>query len=375
MLLTLALRMLVVLLVAASAVSGEDLFPHKARIRHATGFDVTYHETYKVVRVLRPWKGAKESFTYVLVQEGTPRPDGFDGAQTVTVPARRFVALSSTYLPHVEKIDALDRLVGLGKADFVYSPRIRDRIAEGHIAETGSDGSLNIETLVSLTPDLVMSYGSGNPAGDVHPKLMEIGIPAAVNGEFMEQSPLGRAEWIKFTALFFNLEDRAEVAFAEVEQAYGRLVELAADVPHRPSVFTNISWQGVWHASGGRSFMARLLRDAGADYVWKDNQTDRSIPLDFEAVLEKALQARFWINTGQWTSKAQALESDERYGSFDAFKMDRMYNHNARTNDADGDDYWESGVANPHLVLADLIGIFHPDLLPGHTLHYYRRLP
>ncbi|MBK35418.1 MAG: ABC transporter substrate-binding protein [Gemmatimonadetes bacterium] len=375
MFLTLALRMLVVLLVAASAVSGEDLFPHKARIRHATGFDVTYHETYKVVRVLRPWKGAKESFTYVLVQEGTPRPDGFDGAQTMTVPARRFVALSSTYLPHVEKIDALDRLVGLGKADFVYSPRIRDRIAEGHIAETGSDGSLNIETLVSLTPDLVMSYGSGNPAGDVHPKLMEIGIPAAVNGEFMEQSPLGRAEWIKFTALFFNLEDRAEVAFAEVEQAYGRLVELAADVPHRPSVFTNISWQGVWHASGGRSFMARLLRDAGADYVWKDNHTDRSIPLDFEAVLEKALQARFWINTGQWTSKAQALESDERYGSFDAFKMDRMYNHNARANNTDGDDYWESGVANPHLVLADLIGIFHPDLLPGHTLHYYRRLP
>ena len=314
------------------------------------------------------------TFTYVLVQEGTARPDGYEDAQTVTVPIRRFVALSSTYIPHVLKIGAVDRLVGLGKASFVYSPVIIDRIREGHIVETGSDGSLNVETLVSLSPDLVMSYGSGNPAGDEHPKLIEVGITAAVNGEFMEQTPLGRAEWVKFTALFFNLEDRAEHAFGEVEMEYQRLSGLAANVTERPTVFTNISWQGVWHASGGRSFMARLLKDAGADYIWKDDQSDRSIPLDFEAVLERALHARYWINTGQWMSKQQALENDERYESFDAYKAGRLYNHNARSNGTGGDDYWESGVANPHLVLADLIKIFHPALLPEHTLHYYQRL-
>lgn len=311
----------------------------------------------------------------MLVQEGTRRPEGYENAQTVTVPIRRFVALSSTYLPHVLKIGVVDRLVGLGKASFVYSPVIRDRIQEGHIAETGSDGSLNLETLVALSPDLVMSYGSGNPAGDEHPKLIEVGIAAAVNGEFMEQSPLGRAEWIKFTALFFNLEDRAKNAFDEVETEYHRLAALAAGVTDHPTVFTNISWQGIWHASGGRSFMASLLHDAGADYVWKDDQSDRSIPLDFEAVMERALRARYWLNTGQWTTRQQALESDERYGAFDAYKAGRLYNHNARSNDTGGDDYWESGVANPHLVLADLIKIFHPDLLPEHTLHYYRRLP
>ncbi len=363
------------LLILLGPTHAADLFPHKAEIRHATGFEVSYHDTYKIVRVLRPWKGARETFTYVLVQEGTPRPEGYEDAQTITVPVRRFVALSSTYLPHVEKIDAIDRLIGLGKASFVYSPAIRAEIANGRIVETGSDGSLNIETLVSLSPDLVMSYGSGNPAGDVHPKLMEVGIPAAVNGEFMEPSPLGRAEWLKFTALFFNLEKRAEVAFKEVETDYLRLATLTSGIDHRPTVFTNISWHGVWHASGGRSFMARMLDDAGADYIWKDDQSDRSIPLDFEAVLDRALHARYWINTGQWTSRQQALANDERYATFDAFKTGHMYNHNARANDTGGDDYWESGVANPHLVLADLIKIFHPHLLPDHTLHYYRRLP
>lgn len=344
-------------------------------VKHAIGFTVSYHDGYKVIRVLRPWKNAKETFTYVLVNRGTDPPDGFDGAQVVTVPVRRFVALSSTYLPHIERLGVVDRLIGVSSTGFVYSPVIRGRVTHGLIAETGSDGGLNVETLVSLEPDLVMTYGSGNPNSDVHPKLLELGIPVAVNGEFMEQTPLGRAEWMKFTALFFGLDGQADRVFSEIEKDYVRLSALVSALDHRPTVFTNISWQGVWHASGGRSFMARLIRDAGGDYVWKDDQTERSIPLDFESVLDRALDADVWINTGQWTSRDQALANDQRYGRFKAFKQRTLYNHNARSNEHGGNDYWESGVANPHRVLADLIKIFHPDALPDYSLYYYKRLP
>jgi iron complex transport system substrate-binding protein len=201
-----------------------------------------------------------------------------------------------------------------------------------------------------------------------------MGISAAINAEFMEATPLGRAEWMKFTALFFNREAEVEKAFGKIEKRYSELSRVGRSTSVKPSVFTNNSWQGLWHASGGKSFIAVMLADAGADYVWKDNPSERSIPLDFESVLERAQNADYWINTGVWNSQSDALSSDERYTLFSAFKNKTMYNHIGRVNEHGGNDYWESGVANPHLVLADLIKIFHPDLLPDHELYYYRKL-
>lgn len=351
-----------------------DHFPDKVDVRHATGFTVEYHNHYKVVRVLNPWKGATETFTYVLTQKDTPRPDGYEGAQHVTVPIERFAALSATYLTHVETIGEQESLVGLSSVGFVYADWVRKRVKNGETIETGTDGGLNRETIVALQPDLVMSYGSGNPAGDAHPKLMEMGIAAAVNGEFMEGSPLGRAEWVKFTAVFFNQEAAVEREFRKIEARYAELSQIGRKATDRPTVFSNISWQGLWHVSGGKSFIADLLEDSGADYVWEDTDSERSIPMEFESVLDRAQQADIWINTGAWTSKADALKADERYGLFKAFRSGQMYNHVARTSPNGGNDYWESGVANPHLVLADYLKIFHPDLLPDHELYYYRKL-
>jgi iron complex transport system substrate-binding protein len=358
----------------ASYNQSTDYFPDQLDIRHARGFAVTYHHNYKVVRVLNPWKGATETFTYVLTQKGTPQPDGYPDAQQITVPIERFVSLSTTYLPHLEAIGAQESLVGLATASFVYADWVRKRVASGKTVETGTDGGLNREAIVAAEPDLVMSYGSGNPSSDPHPKLMELGIAAAINGEFMESTPLGRAEWMKFTALFFNREAAVERSFGKIERRYSELSKLGRSQTERPTVFTNISWQGLWHASGGKSFIAVMLQDAGSDYVWKDNSSERSIPLDLESVLERAQHANFWINTGIWNSREDAMSSDERYSLFDAYTKRMMYNHIGRLNQHGGNDYWESGVANPHLVLADLIKIFHPHLLPDHDLYYYRRL-
>jgi iron complex transport system substrate-binding protein len=354
--------------------SATDYFPDKIEIRHAKGFSVEYHGHYKIVRVLNPWKGATETFTYVLTQKGAPPPSGHETAQHIAVPVERFISLSTTYLPHLEAIGAEASLVGLATASFVYADWIRERISDGRTVETGTDGGLNRETIVALRPDLVMTYGSGNPAGDAHPKLMEMGITAAINAEFMEGTPLGRAEWMKFTSLFYNREAEVNRTFTRIENRYAELSELGKKTVEKPTVFTNISWQGLWHASGGKSFIAVMLADAGADYVWKDNPSERSIPMEFESVLERAQTADIWINTGIWSSRQDARNADERYALFKAYQTGRMYNHVARVNEQGGNDYWESGVANPHLVLADLIKIFHPSALPDHELFYYQGL-
>ena len=351
-----------------------DYFPSKVTLKHARGFTVEYHPHYKVLRVLNPWKGSTETFTYLLIQRGTPDPGGFETAHRIQVPIARFVSLSTTYLSHLEAIGARESLVGMSATRFAYAPWVRERIERGETIETGTGGGINREAIVASEPDLVMTYGSGNPSGDAHPKLMEMGIPVAINAEFMEQTPLGRAAWMKYTALFFNREAEVEQAFARIEMRYNELSLLGRAAMPKPTVFTNISWQGLWHASGGKSFIAFLLADAGADYTWKDTPGDRSMPLDFETVFERAQNADFWINTGVWRSIDEAISSDERYNLFAAFRNRQMYNHIGRVNEHGGNDYFESGIANPHFVLADLIKIFHPDLLPDHTLFYYRIL-
>jgi iron complex transport system substrate-binding protein len=219
-----------------------------------------------------------------------------------------------------------------------------------------------------------MTYGVGNPEYDAHPKLLEAEVKVAMNSEYMETSPLGRAEWIKFIAMFFNREADADAIFGEMAQQYEALAAEAAGVTEKPTVFTGAPYGDTWYMPGGGSYVAKYLSDAGAEYLWADDESTGSIPLDFESVYERAADADYWLNTSSWMSIDDALAADARYGEFAALKNGMMYNNNARVNENGGNDYWESGVDNPHLVLADLIKILHPDLVPDHEFVYYRQL-
>ena len=354
---------------------GADRVPQAARvrIRYARGFTVEYSRDHKIVTVLNPWRGSRVRFRYILVQRGTPPPPEAGGAQIIEVPVRSIVSLSATYLAPMQMLGIQGSLVGLDRFKYVYSPEIRSRIREGKIFELGEASTLNIELLLELAPDLIMTPSLGQE-GDVHPKLMETGFKVAINADYMESSPLGRSEWIKFLAVFFNLEQKAEQVFDAIADDYEKLVEKTRSIPARPTVFTEAPYQGSWWVPGGRSYMATLLSDAGARYIWSDDRSTGSVLLDFESVFEAASQAEFWLNTGTWNSLAAGLAVDERFREFGAFQAGDVYNNNARVNKFGGNDYWESGVARPNEILADLIRIFHPALLPSHQLKYYRRL-
>ena len=209
---------------------------------------------------------------------------------------------------------------------------------------------------------------------DTHPKLEEAKLPYVINSEWNEQSPLGRAEWIKFMAVFFNKESEVNELFQSMVDEYKALADLAAKVTAKPSVFMGAPYQGTWWVSGGGSHAAQLLTDAGADYIWSDDDSTGSLMLDIESVFELAEEADFWINVGYWNSLDDAKAADDRFTKFSAHEEGTVYNYNKRLGPNGGNDYLESGSANPHKVLADLITIFHPGLLPEHELYYYKKL-
>lgn len=380
------LFILLVLVLSACSAAPAAQVPSKADadaslrsfpVRFAQHFTLEFGEGYKKLTVLQPWAGASEPMVYYLVPRGSGVPEGVGDAQVIETPVRSLVAMSTTYYPFLEKLGKLDALVAVDDATYAYNPQVRARAADGSLVLVGGGaggGSVNVEKLLALSPDLIMTSASGSPELDAHPKLLEAGLPVVINADYLEQSPLGRAEWGIFIAAFFDLEDQAAQDFDALAQRYEAAKALTATLDSKVSVFTNTDYQGTWYVPGGESYAALLLKDAGASYIFADQAGFGAAPLAFEAVYDAARDADFWLNVGFAADLDSLLAMDTRYAEFKAFAQGSVYNYNARVTEMGGSDYFESGVANPDIILKDLIRIFYPDLLPEHALYYYQQL-
>ena len=354
---------------------GVDYFPEKVAPDFAEGWSVSYHGHYKVLTLDNPWRGAAETFEYVLVQCGAPVPDGYADTPVIGVPVSSVAALTSTVLPHLQELGLLDRLVAVDRFDYINTAAVREMIDAGDVQEAGTGTGVNTEVLIDLDPQLIITFAYGNVDYDTHPKLIEAGLPVALTAGYMETSPLGRTEWMKVTALFFNREAVAERVFGGIADRYAEMAALAAGVEERPTVLVGIARRESWRVPGGNSYFARYIADAGGSYLWRDDETTGSVPLAMEVVFEVASEADVWLpNTGSWFSGDDILAADGRYAELGAVERGSVYNNNARVNEWGGNDYWETGVANPDLVLADLIKIFHPGLLPEHEMMWFHQL-
>lgn len=349
-----------------------DYFPNKIEVTHASGFTVEYFNHYKLVTVNTPFNGAEEPMQYLLVQCGTPTPEGYDEAIEVTVPVERIVVMSTTYLPALEVLGRLDTLVGVDSGFYVTNETVQAMVEDGTVAEIGGGAEVNLETAIELEPDIIMTYASGSPDYDAHPKLQEAGLTAVLNAEYLDATPLGSAEWVDFMATFYNEEATSEAWFTDIINEYEALVSLTAEVEERPTVFASTPFDGTWYMAGGQSFAAQFLADAGATYLWADDESTGSLFLDFETVFDKASDADYWLNIGFFGTLEDLALADPRYEEFSAYQNGNVYNNDARTTANGGNDYFESAVIYPNLVLADLVKIFHPELVPDHQFVYYR---
>lgn len=357
-----------------------DYFPEKVTITDAVNFSVEYHNNYKVVTVTNAFNGA-DPFTYVLVQCGTPAPDADDfpaGTQFIEVSAGSIIAMSTTQLPHLTELGLVDKLVGLDSFLYVNSPQVRELIKNGKLVEVGSGAEVNVELVLETDPDIVMTFGF-NPTSDAHPVLIEAGVFTALNAEWRERTPLGRAEWIKYTALFYNQEAKAEEIYSKIVEAYEEAKRLAADVPEdeRVTVLWNTysSFSESWSIPGAQTYVGALISDAGGVIALGDQAMQGNASLSFEAVYNDALDADVWI-TGSFgvTTLDDLLARDSRYADFTAVKNNNVWNNTRDLNENGGNNYWELGVTNPHLILRDLVAIFYPELLPDHEFSFYLRL-
>lgn len=364
---------------SAAPADGRDLFPDKAWPERAQGYSVEYHGTYKVVRTYDPWGRASGNHTYLLVQRGEKVPDGYPDARVFSIPVESVITLSVSqpaYLGAINETSSIKGHNGLGQ---VFDEKFQERVKAGQIAEIGSstlsmNNPLKTETMIELSPDVVFCSASGYPEYDNQQKLVEAGLRPVVAGDWMEDDPLARAEWIKFYALFFNREKEASDYFRTIEQNYQTIRETAAGAARRPTIVSGFEYQGTWYASGGDSYVARLFSDAGGNYLLANYSGGGDIPLDFEVVYDQAHDADFYINIGLIGGVEDLLARDPRYAKFDAIKKGAIYHFDARSNEYGSLDYWESGTVRPDVILADLVKILHPDLLPDHELSYYRQV-
>lgn len=353
-----------------------DYFPDKVAPAYAERFTVEYHRSYKLVTVTLL---DGETSRYILVQCGTPPPEGPAGAQVVEIPVETVVTTSTAELPHLAELGLVDRLVGHDELDYVSTPEVRRRIAAGKVVEVGHETRLNLEILLDVAPDLVLAATFGPVERDVFDQVRQGGSAVVWVPSFLERRPLGQAEWILFTSLFFNREARAAQVFDAVAGRYTALAERARSVASRPTVFTGAPIGDVWHVPGGESFLARLVADAGGRYLWADEDVAGTLPLAVESVYERAVTADFWLQPGLWSSLEEIAGADERFVTLPAFSNRRIYANDVRMNDLGrqgigGNDYWESGMLRADLVLADFMKILHPELVPEHHLVYHRRL-
>jgi iron complex transport system substrate-binding protein len=283
------------------------------------------------------------------------------------------VCFSTTHLPYLEMLEEKDKLTGFPTTGYISSRTFRQRVKDGKITDLGPANDINLEQLINLDPDVVMAYNINNDLSMIE-KIQRSGIPVVMNADFLEEHPLGRAEWIKFIATFFDKEDMADSIFSEVRNRYLQTRTRMSRVSLRPTVFTGVVYGDTWFMPGGKHHGSIFFQDSGADYIWSGNSTGEILQLSFESVYEKARNADFWVGVATYESLIEIQQADERYTEFKAFKEGNVYNYTAKYDPERGNPYFEKGYARPDIVLNDLAKIFHPDLMNEHVFYFYEKL-
>jgi len=343
--------------------------------RYAQGFRVEERGSCRIVKVTNPWQQSRDViFTYLLAHDREMVPDSLSDIPFVKTPVKRVIALSTTHVAMIDQLGCAASIVGVSGGEYIYNASISERIRTGKIEDVGYGQGLDFETIVRLDPDVIFLYGVEGNVVTTLEKLNDLGIPAVFCGEYLESHPLGKAEWIRYFSLFYENETASARYFNKVDSAYNTLAAMASQVRPKPKVLTGLPWKDTWYMAGGNSFAARLIEDAGGDYLWSENSSNQAVPLDLESVYMKAVNADIWINTGAATSISDILLLDKRFADLRVVQEGRVYNNDARTSKGGGNDYWESGTVRPDLVLGDLIRVFHPGLMAEHQFVYYRQL-
>jgi iron complex transport system substrate-binding protein len=320
--------------------------------------------------VFNPWKkGEVQARYYIVSDKQTTVPDK---NATILAPMQSVAATSATHYGLNAALDKIPSITGVAAPQLIYNSALIARVKAGKIIYLGDAFSLNVEKTMSLRPQVLMmsSYNQTDAAAE---RIAQSGIPVVFNNEWTETSALGRAEWLKFVAAFYNKEKEAALQFAALEGRYNEMKRLAATAKQAPVVMIGSSFKGTWYMPSGKGYMGKLLADANVSYYFANDTTTGSIPLNLEQALQHFSNAPIWLNCDA-RSRGELVKSDSRYQLFAAYRNDQVYSLYNRANTQGGNDFWEGGVLHPDLILSDFIKVVHPELLPAYELYYVKKL-
>jgi iron complex transport system substrate-binding protein len=342
-------------------------------IQYAKGFSLKQFEDFSILTVNDNWSNSENEFVYILHKANVQIPDSLQNYTSIEIPVSKIVVTSTTHVPSLEALGVESTLKAFPTTDYISSEKTRALIDAGKVIDVGSNQSMNTELLLDLEPEVVVGIGITDDT-KTYSNLQKNGLKVLYNGDWAEQSPLGKAEWIKFFGALYDLDGKAKDIFETIEKEYLKTKKIATNSLNRPTVLSGAIYQEHWYLPQGKSWMAQLLEDAGSNYLWKNSQGIGSLSLSYEEVLNKAQNADFWIGPGQFTTFDEMIKSNGNYQYFKSFKNKNVFSYSSKKGKTGGLIYYELASNRPDLVLKDLVKIFHPDLVPNYQLYFLEKL-
>ena len=342
-------------------------------ILYAKGFSLFKQNGFSILKVNNPWPKANKNYTYILKEKDGIIPDSLTQFTIIDMPIKTIIVTSTTHIPSLEMLGVENSLVGFPHLDYISSEKIRARIDTKKVKELGDNHDLNTEYIIDLAPSVLIGYGidNKNPTLD---NLEKNGLKVVYNGDWNEESPLGKAEWIKFFGALYGLENKADELFSAIEKDYKKTFEMAKKTNSKPTIMAGAMFEDQWYLPKGNSWGCSFLNDANGNYLWKNTKGTGSLSLSFEKVLEKAKNADFWIGPGQFSSLSEMEKTNKHYIQFKAFQDKKIYSFSTKKGKTGGIIFYELAPNRPDLVLKDLVKILHPELLPTYKLTFFEQL-
>ena len=349
--------------------AGDSLF-----MKYSTLLSIAEYDGYTLATIKNPWKPGKLLHQYALV----PRTSDIrhqtsilpEDATVIEVPIQRAAVFTTVHCALLTEFGLGDRIVGVADSKYIKIPYIHEQIAKGRIVDCGNGLNPVVEKIMDVKPDVIMLSPFENSGG--YGKTEEIGIPLIECAEYMETSPLGRAEWMRFYGLLFGVGEKADAMFHEVDSCYTALKQQATEAGEGRSVIVDKVVGSVWYMPGGRSTIGQMIQDAGGRYPWANDEQSGSLALPFESVLERGGESDVWMlrysSDHEWDYR-ELLSGHQGYGQLRAFREKEVYGCNVEQS-----KFYEETPFHPNYLLNDFIQILHPDIIGTSSLRYYKKL-
>ncbi len=289
----------------------------------------------------------------------------------IRLPLKRIIVNGTSSLGFIEALNARENIIAVTNPHYVYDSIIQKNIKKGIIENIGIQGSVDVEKIVKLNPDAFLSYSDPNMI-KIHQKLKKLGISVILIDDFKEETPLGRAEWIKFFGVLLGKREAATSFFNQIETQYNQLKKEYRSQEIKPQVLVDVMYGDVWYLPNNQSFLTHFIQDAGGEYVFRKEKKE-TLNFSFERVFKEAKNADVWINASniQWLQELEA--KNHNYALFEAFKKGKVYSLTGNVKD-EANNYFEEGMVRPDLILKDLTQIFHPSEENQQKLKFYKKL-